>query len=199
MKNISSLRHSWSARSDDDKVATAASLARKKQKQKQYTAKAKTYGAIEGVEVFATWETNQELADSSVHRRTQGGIFGNAREGVFSILLSDKYEDDEDKGDYIIYTGVGGRLKRGGRQTSNQTWSRTENAAFQTSLRQGNDVRVVRSSKCRSKYAPPEGFRYDGLYKVVDCQIDLVENGKQVCHSELRRLPDQPPIPVRTR
>ena len=31
----------------------------------------------------------------------------------------------------------------------------------------GKPVRVIRSWKCPSQFAPTQGYRYDGLYKVV--------------------------------
>jgi hypothetical protein len=37
----------------------------------------------------------------------------------------------------------------------------------QTSRETGNPVRVIRSYKGVSDYAPVEGYRYDGLYTVV--------------------------------
>ena len=39
--------------------------------------------------------------------------------------------------------------------------------------RKSLEIRVVRSSRLESKYAPPLGYRYDGVYKV---KYNLVES-----------------------
>jgi hypothetical protein len=43
--------------------------------------------------------------------------------------------------------------------------------AKQTSRDTGNPVRVIRSHKAVSDYAPLEGYRYDGLYTVEAVMI----------------------------
>ncbi len=59
---------------------------------------------------MGSWfEDRAELADAGVYRHRQAGISGSANEGADSIVLSGGYEDDEDHGDVIVYTGYGGR------------------------------------------------------------------------------------------
>jgi len=41
----------------------------------------------------------------------------------------------------------------------------------QTSRDTGKPVRVIRSYKHVSKYAPEKGYRYDGLYTVEDVML----------------------------
>jgi len=150
------------------------------------------------VRIFTTWATRRGPVESAVHRPTRSGIQGSAKKGgVLSILLSKYYVDDKDMGDTIFYTGTGGKKKLDGPQTSGQSWGATQNKAFQRSLETRETVRVVRSSECGSKYAPPYGYRYDGLYKVIDCRTDIGQDGKEICRSTLERLPGQHPIPVR--
>lgn len=48
------------------------------------------------------------MIKNSFHRRWASGIDGNEKEGTAAIFLSGGYEDDEDQGEQIIYTGAGG-------------------------------------------------------------------------------------------
>jgi hypothetical protein len=44
--------------------------------------------------------------------------------------------------------------------------ARPLSARVQVSAETKKPVRVIRGFKCKSKYAPAEGYRYDGLYVV---------------------------------
>jgi hypothetical protein len=52
-------------------------------------------------------------------------------------------------------------------------------SVLQVSWKRSRPVRVIRGSALRSRYAPHNGFRYDGLYKVIDviipCLLCLAE------------------------
>ncbi|KAJ7787157.1 PUA-like domain-containing protein [Mycena olivaceomarginata] len=108
----------------------------------------------------------QDLYDSGLHGRTRAGIFGTkADDGAFSIVLNEGYEDDEDQGETIIYTGEGkGKPDEGQdtkswkKQQADQDMNSPGNAALKRSVETGN--------LCASSYAPLQGYRYDGLYKV---------------------------------
>jgi putative restriction endonuclease len=63
------------------------------------------FGHIPGYPVGSWFENRAELADAGVHRHRQAGISGSASKGADSIVLSGGYEDDQDFGDLIIYTG----------------------------------------------------------------------------------------------
>ena len=65
------------------------------------------FGHIPGYPVGSWFENRAELADARVHRHRQAGISGSASKGADSIVLSGGYEDDQDFGDLIIYTGYG--------------------------------------------------------------------------------------------
>jgi len=121
------------------------------------------------------------------------GISGTPKLGSQSIVLSGGYKDDVDQGDTFIYSGAGGResKKTGARvpeaQSFDQTLDKTNAAlaitmfpgmtdperlrkegAISNDWTQSKPVRVIRSDKMRhSDYAPTEGFRYDGIYKLV--------------------------------
>lgn len=93
----------------------------------------------------------------------QAGICGRAADGCESIILSGGYADDQDLGATILYTGAGGRDRESGRQVEDQPlngWNRS----LVTSLRLGLPVRVSR--RVFDSYGAPDGYRYDGLYRV---------------------------------
>ena len=56
-----------------------------------------------------------------------------------------------------------------------------------TDWKAGKPVRVVRSYKEKSEYAPVEGFRYDGLYKIVKYFPKTGKSGFKVWQFLLRR------------
>ena len=49
---------------------------------------------------------------TSFHRKWVYGIDGNKDDGVAAIVLGGGYEDDEDLGNVIVYTGEGGMIQR---------------------------------------------------------------------------------------
>src|SRR5262245_22039326 len=67
------------------------------------------FGVLPGIPVGSEFQDRAELTRRGVHRHLQAGIAGTATDGADSIVLSGGYEDDEDLGDMIIYTGSGGR------------------------------------------------------------------------------------------
>ncbi|KAF8556214.1 SRA-YDG [Imleria badia] len=144
-----------------------------------------------------------DCCSSAVHRSIMAGICGNSVDGAYSIALSSLYKDDEDGGDVIIYTGSGGRKRwsdsnppkrlRLGPQTMDQSWDDPPNKALIVSCLSGNPVRVIRSWRCPSQYAPVKGFRYDGLYRVASYWTGKGRNGKKICRCRLE-VPHHPPI-----
>ena len=73
------------------------------------------------------------------------------------------YEDDEDHGDVIVYTGYGGRDSATGKQVSDQPFSMWNRALAYSSLN-GFPVRVIRGAGHDSPYSPSTGYSYDGLF-----------------------------------
>ena len=120
-------------------------------------------GHISGVKIGQTFPDRRALHDANVHRGLMQGI---APDGS-SIVLAGGYVDDEDEGEIIIYTGEGGRDPNSGRQISNQTLTKGNKALAQNYVK-GEPVRVIRSSRLDSKYAPTSGYRYDGLYRIEE-------------------------------
>ncbi|TRM66362.1 PUA-like domain-containing protein [Schizophyllum amplum] len=170
----------------------------------------KRYGAIPGVEVGTWWQGRTGCRADSIHAPLVAGISGNAEEGAYSIALSGGYEDDVDLGEAFTYTGSGGRDLRGTKdkpknlrtapQSSDQTFDNHFNAALKRSCDNKRPVRVIRGFKLHSPFAPAEGYRYDGLYIVEKAwrEKGLNAHGFLVCKFALKRMPGQPPLPVRS-
>lgn len=70
------------------------------------------FGAPPHVRVGDTFKRRRTLARARVHRPTMAGICGTRASGAESIVVSGGYEDDEDYGDEIIYTGQGGETRK---------------------------------------------------------------------------------------
>jgi hypothetical protein len=82
-------------------------------------------------------------------------------------VVSGGYEDDRDKGYEIEYIGHGGRDPETGEQVTDQEM-RGGNLALKYSYEHDLPIRVLRGANAHSIYAPKAGYRYDGLYRVVD-------------------------------
>ena len=124
------------------------------------------FGHIPNVYEGDLFENRIALSHSKVHRPNQAGISGSQTEGADSIVLSGGYEDDQDLGDVIIYTGHGGRDLNTKKQVTDQTLT-DKNLALAVNCQNGLPVRVIRGANHKSRFSPDAGYRYDGLYKVV--------------------------------
>jgi putative restriction endonuclease len=156
------------------------------------------FGELPSYPEGSTFLSREELSLAGVHKPIQAGISGSQYEGADSIVLSGGYEDDEDHGEVIVYTGHGGRDTTTGRQISDQVLARG-NLALAVSRKLGFPVRVVRGSSHSSPYAPPSGYRYDGLYRVDDHWKERGRAGFLVwrfrlvkLHAELEVAPREP-------
>jgi putative restriction endonuclease len=128
---------------------------------------ARTFGHIPGVAVGAVFATRAALAQAGVHAPLQHGVSGAGGEGADPIVVSGGYEDDEDYGDLIVYTGAGGRDPQTGEQVADQDFT-AQNLALVTSEAEGLPVRVTRGAAGDPSYAPAFGYRYDGLFRVEE-------------------------------
>ncbi|XP_012145319.1 ubiquitin-like with PHD and ring finger domains 1 [Megachile rotundata] len=171
-------------------------------------------GPIPGVEVGMCWMYRVQVSEVGVHRPHIAGIHGRETDCAYSIVLSGGYEDDIDNGDEFMYTGSGGRDLSGNKRTAEQSCDQTltrmnkalavncnaklnaTDGATAEDWRGGIPVRVVRNFKLakHSKYAPKEGNRYDGIYKVVKYYPDTGKSGFRVWRYLLRR-DDPAPAP----
>jgi len=157
---------------------------------------AKRYGPIPCIEVGASFSSRRECSKQGVHAASFAGIHGSEN-GAYSICISTAYEDDIDDGEFIIYTGTGGQensFAGSNEQVADQTFDHPMNASLMVSYYLKRPVRVVRGANEKSKWAPAENYRYDGLYFVEKGYIERGISGFQVCKFELRRQVGQPPL-----
>src|SRR5207245_1891174 len=103
-----------------------------------------------------------------------------------SVVVSGGYEDDEDFGALLIYTGAGGRGEDGS-QVADQAF-RAQNMALVKSAVDGIPIRVVRGARGEPATSPAIGYRYDGLYAVTRYWRETGRSGFQVCRYELRKI-----------
>jgi predicted restriction endonuclease len=144
------------------------------------------FGEVPGFPVGAMFKDRAEMAKLSVHRNGQAGIVGTQERGAESIVVSGGYEDDEDYGDVIVYTGHGGRDQNSGRQISDQSFSASGNAALVTSHVNQAPVRVFRRSG--------SGYQYDGLFRVEKYWSERGRSGFQVCRYRLVKFGGNPDL-----
>ncbi|KAH0580418.1 hypothetical protein H2248_001921 [Termitomyces sp. 'cryptogamus'] len=150
-----------------------------------------------GVPVGKIYENRKELAESGLHTKTYAGISGSVALGAFSIVVSGTYADDNDQGDFLVYTGTGGQqdpFSSHSAIVADQSFLHNDNRALQRSAETKRPVRVIRGSGAGS-YAPSSGYRFDGMYVVEDAYMDKGIDGFAVCKYNLRRVAGQPPIP----
>ena len=105
----------------------------------------------------------------------------------------------QDLGDEIIYTGAGGNDPGTGKQIADQSLNQAGNAGMVVSEESGYPVRVMRGFKGDKKYAPPSGYRYDGLYRVDKHWAETGKSGFRIWRFRLIRLTPQeaaPYVPV---
>ncbi|GAB2742240.1 YDG/SRA domain-containing protein [Amycolatopsis magusensis] len=138
-------------------------------------------GEIDGVPEGTWFAKRADVAARGVHRNQQWGIVGNQRDGAESIVVSGGYEDDEDYGDVIIYTGHGGRDRKLKKQVADQSFEDSGNAALLTSKIMGTPVRVVRGNTAT-------GYRYDGLFRVEDFSRGPGRSGFKVCRFRMVKI-----------
>ncbi|KAK8692673.1 hypothetical protein V6N13_070280 [Hibiscus sabdariffa] len=151
----------------------------------------------QGVLVGECWEDRLECRQWGAHLPHVAGIAGQSNYGAQSVALSGGYEDDEDHGEWFLYTGSGGRDLSGNKRTSkeqsfDQKFDKM-NEALRVSCKYGYPVRVVRSHKeKRSSYAPEKGVRYDGVYRIEKCWRKVGIQGFKVCRYLFVRCDNEP-------
>jgi putative restriction endonuclease len=124
------------------------------------------FGEIPGYTEGSVFDSREALRAAGLHRHGQAGISGAVEDGADAIIVSGGYPDDRDEGDRIIYTGQGGQNGTS-RQVRDQELTRG-NLALVRSEERGLPVRVIRGAHRGSLYAPTTGYRYDGLFTVIE-------------------------------
>jgi putative restriction endonuclease len=155
------------------------------------------FGTPSDVHIGQQFIDRRDLHHASVHRPLQAGISGTSAEGSDSIVISGGYGDDEDHGDYLIYTGHGGNDPTSRRQIADQSPTAPGNAALITSMINGYPVRVVRGAHKGSGYAPHAGYQYAGLFTVTSYLTLPGRDGFLIIQFRLDRLPEQEPLVTR--
>ncbi|WP_313156821.1 YDG/SRA domain-containing protein [Sphingobacterium multivorum] len=143
------------------------------------------FGEIPNLPEGHWFEGRREMMPTRFHRNWAAGIDGNGNEGTAAIVLSGGYEDDEDNGEEIIYTGAGGNDPNTGKQVKDQSWKTPGNAGLRKSLDEGLPVRVIRGYTHKSAYSPEKGYTYGGLYSVVDAWEEVGKSGFKICRFKL--------------
>lgn len=119
------------------------------------------------------------------HGVTQGGISGSKSDGAYSCIISGGHNyPNVDDGDEVLYCG-----------TDSDDGSITDFTQRMLESVNNQPVRLIRSHNLDSEYAPVIGFRYDGLYDVVESKLlDAVGSLGQRHRFRLVRCPGQDPI-----
>lgn len=154
-------------------------------------------GAIPGVLIGDVFFFRMELLVVGLHGQAQAGIdyvpasqSSNREPIATSVIVSGGYEDDQDGGDVIIYTGHGGQDKHS-RQCVHQKLE-CGNLALERSMHYGIEVRVIRGFKYEgSGSASGKVYVYDGLYRIVECWFDVGKSGFGVYKYKLVRIENQ--------
>lgn len=94
-------------------------------------------------------------------------------------MVSGGYEDDQDFGDTIVYTGHGGQDANTGAQIADQVLERG-NAALALNHARRLPVRVIRGANGDPTFSPGSGYRYDGLFDIDDYWQEIGKSGFQI-------------------
>ncbi len=151
----------------------------------------RVFGEVPGIPPGSMFVDRKALHAAGIHCPTQHGISGSQTEGADSIVVSGGYEDDEDYGDVVVYTGAGGNDPGTRRQIADQELS-GPNLALAINATEGLPVRVVRGRRGDPKYAPSTGYRYDGLYRVEDFWEERGRSGFKVIRYRLVKQEQDP-------
>jgi putative restriction endonuclease len=143
------------------------------------------FGPVPGIAPGHEFANRLELWSAGVHRQTQAGISARQGEGAESIVLSGGYEDDEDLGAIIIYTGRGGRSAETTQQVADQSLTGA-NRELARNVLTGLPVRVTR----KVTQAGRSFYRYAGLYRISSYWADLGKSGHRVWRFRLEELPE---------
>ncbi|KAK6942102.1 SET domain [Dillenia turbinata] len=156
----------------------------------------KRIGVVPGIEVGDIFFFRMELCLIGLHAPSMAGIdYMGTKKGLdndpvaVSIVSSGGYEDNDEDGEVLIYSGQGGIQRRDGKLMDQKL--ERGNLALEQSSCKANAIRVIRGIK---DVANPGSkvYVYDGLYKIQDSWIEKGKAGCNVFKYKLHRLPGQP-------
>ncbi|MFJ4415849.1 YDG/SRA domain-containing protein [Streptomyces sp. NPDC088925] len=151
------------------------------------------FGHVNGILPGEVFESRMEVRKAGLMKVHQGGIswgYVDGKRYADAIVLNGGYEDDKDEWQSVLYTGEGGREKDAKSQTEDQKWESPGNDGLRNSCKVQKDVRVIRGPKGESSLSPKAGYRYDGLYRVIECTMETGRSGFLVCRFKMERLDD---------
>ena len=154
------------------------------------------FGIPYGIKEGQLFNNRQSLIEANLHRSTMAGIDGNGEDGAAAIVLSGGYQDDEDLGDEIIYMGHGGNDPVTGNQIADQSWTSPGNSGLVVSKQRNLPVRVIRGYRHNSPFSPTTGYKFGGLYLVVDHWEERGISGFRICRFKLLKLDIQKPAEI---
>ncbi|KAG0651624.1 RING-type E3 ubiquitin transferase [Hyphodiscus hymeniophilus] len=129
------------------------------------------------------WWPNRICAwRDGAHGEQEAGIHGQTGSGAFSVVVSAAGYDDKDNGEVIEYCGT----------KSHDSTPTKSTSLMLDSLAKDKPLRVLRAANKKSKYAPEEGIRYDGLYQIMAKEI--LDPSKAMYRFTLKRIEQQDPI-----
>ncbi len=150
------------------------------------------FGHVDGFPPGTRFRDRVEASKARVHRPRQAGIAGSwTNGGADSIVVSGGYEDDDDLGNEIIYTGHGGNDPNTKLQIAHQSIAASGNRALAYNVHTGLPVRVIRGSKGDPKWAPKAGYRYDGLFRVAESWVQRGRSDFNIVRFRLRAMSKQ--------
>ena len=125
------------------------------------------------------------------HGSKDAGIAGDPVNGAYSVVIAGRYDDlDTDLGYTVYYSGSGSHENEDSNRVARSSHG---TKALQRSLATGRPVRLLRAASGKSSWAPTEGLRYDGLYRVVRSRTPRNSKGGLYEQFELKRLEDGQP------
>lgn len=153
------------------------------------------FGHVDNILPGTHFDSRKEVKAAGLHKEEQAGIsWGRDSENqrvADAIVLNNGYEDDRDDWVEILYTGAGGRNANTGRQEEDQTWENPGNDGLRRSRVMGHAVRVIRGFQGEPDLSPASGYRYDGLYQVVEESEEIGNAGFLILRFKLTRLLDE--------
>ncbi|MCC2546902.1 HNH endonuclease [Hymenobacter sp. BT175] len=147
-----------------------------------------TFGHVGTARAGDLFASRLELSLRGLHRPRQAGICATQAAGAESIVLSEKYEDDEIHDDYLLYTGHGGRDQNTGKQAADQTLTDANLGLYRSQVT-GRPVRVFRKVASSGE----QRFRYEGLFRVVSTEYRQGKSGFMVYRFRLEPLVESGP------
>jgi len=146
------------------------------------------FGEIPGYPEGSTFDSRDDVRKAKLHSQQMAGISFKSGNPADAIVLSGGYKDDMDDGDYILYSGQGGRDLKTRKQITDQTLTKG-NLALHKNRDQGIPLRIIRGSNGDPKTSPKIGYRYDGLFSVESVKYEPSIDGPWIYRFELRKLP----------